>query len=121
MRRPGPAIVLVLSLAALVHAPRAAADTLRARVRADRAAAATEGAAPELGVQFVIPRGHVVTGVDAVPLTSHPVPAPNVLDAAAPLAEAGGTGAWCGYQIAFVRVHPLQPQNARWMRVDELD
>ncbi len=126
MRHPARLVFSIGVFLTLIDATiqPAAADVVQARISTSRAVAASATLPLETSAMFVIPRGHLVTGVEATAVATAPLAhasKPEQLAAAAPLAEVTGVGAWCGYQIAYVRVHPVQVAGGAWSRVEALD
>ena len=98
----------------------AAAETIHVRVDVPPPAAASM--TEEHGITVVIPRGHRITRVRATPVTTQPFPIADArVSAAAPLAVANGTGAWSGYQVGFVRLHPVQARGNHFERATIVD
>jgi hypothetical protein len=122
MRRSAPLRRVTCSCLAVLAftTPPAAAETVRARVQVPAIAAA--GRAEEQALSIVIPRGHRVTSVQsvAVAVTAATGTAAKAGDAR-PLVEMQAVGAWHGYQIASLRLHPLQPRGAGVERADVVE
>src|SRR5262245_8166141 len=128
MRRPAPlhrAAMAVLAVSLLI-VPPAVAATVRARVQStkpDARAGSIGDAKADPVVSFVIPRGHTVTGIEAHAASTTAVGGAAAVPVAAalPLAEVTGVGAWYGYQIAFVRLHPVQARDGVIERAESVD